>query len=174
MGYTITITIISILAPSRERPAASIATVRSQKISILAPSRERHHRISIHLCTIGFQSSLPHGSDDGCAKMAIGLQNFNPRSLTGATVAPKTIHNKGGISILAPSRERLIDLVLSAVAVNFNPRSLTGATCSRCLSVNLTLISILAPSRERLSCFISSLPLRYFNPRSLTGATACL
>ena len=76
--------IISIHAPSRERPLPGLRFLRAsafqstlphgsdrrgesdmhgERISIHAPSRERHHRVSIHLRTIGFQSTLPHGSD---------------------------------------------------------------------------------------------------------------
>ena len=121
-------------------------------------------------------------------------ENFNPRSLTGATT----------------SRGQLFPHPR-----HFNPRSLTGATLLRCIIIGVSRISIHAPSRERhlvtvlqllgglfqstlphgsdvisLALFLiqdkfqSTLPHgsdarhhylsgqhRYFNPRSLTGAT---
>ena len=120
---------ISIHAPSRERrcnhtlyrlsclfqstlphgsdvvPLESITTLDG--ISIHAPSRERPKSPFWMRSTEQFQSTLPHGSDPtkySCLRIA---SDFNPRSLTGATLRP--CH--------AP---------LSSS--NFNPRSLTGAT----------------------------------------------
>ena len=144
-------------------------------ISIHAPSRERPYISSAS----GSYSS-----------------NFNPRSLTGATI-------KSGTSLVKDC--------------NFNPRSLTGATLGVPAMALRSDISIHAPSRERptgftndgrqlifqstlphgsdlqyfvqhmqaASAFQSTLPhgsdnppllsmmlyTRYFNPRSLTGAT---
>ena len=54
--------------------------------------------------------------------------NFNPRSLTGAT-----LHN-----MCSGGSEQY-----------FNPRSLTGATGEPAKGITLSLISIHAPSRER-------------------------
>ena len=100
------------------------------------------------------------------------MQDFNPRSLTGATI---------------------VFVKINAIMSDFNPRSLTGATISGILYNNLWLISIHAPSRERLPaqhflrrlrCISIHAPSRErrqhhkdvgertdFNPRSLTGAT---
>ena len=77
---------------------------------------------------IKFQSSLPHGSDaiaeadynlfeisilapsrerPAARNSSDGIYNdFNPRSLTGATRAQTYARSAGPISILAPSRER--------------------------------------------------------------------
>ena len=77
---------ISIHAPSRERPAAASEPMLQPRISIHAPSRER-----------------PRGGSQAVPIFC----HFNPRSLTGATIALLA-----GISPLH----------------NFNPRSLTGAT----------------------------------------------
>ena len=103
---------------------------------------------------------------------ALHAGDFNPRSLAGATAPVGAISICSGISILAPSRERL-------------ERGAIGSCGSK--------ISILAPSRERhvngnkltgVMKFQSSLPRGsdritpycyvksgYFNPRSLAGAT---
>ena len=164
---------ISIHAPSRERLTDENNPLRRLIISIHAPSRERRNR----------HQARPRG------------RNFNPRSLTGATICqkrtdaelvfqstlphgsdrPADVH--GGqsvrISIHAPSRERRI---------------------FRHNQLNTCRISIHAPSRERPAELFGALqpsefqstlhhgsdPRRcqswlwryHFNPRSLTGATA--
>ena len=106
-----------------------------------------------------------------CGMVQYG-EDFNPRSLTGATAYSSQLAAQSKISIHAPSRERLKVMLLVMV---------------------LLLISIHAPSRERLyilyqtgllRSFQSTLPhgsdinfmllilkSRNFNPRSLTGAT---
>ena len=120
-----------------------------------------------------FQSTLPHGSDDNSNNMNIHINNFNPRSLTGATC-------------------RYYYKI--AIDANFNPRSLTGATRRSVFDRSHVYISIHAPSRERPTCLVSIIPRNrfqstlphgsdpptarerpvnhHFNPRSLTGATA--
>ena len=98
-----------------------------------------------------FQSTLPHGSDDNSNNMNIHINNFNPRSLTGATRWYSILNigyllfqstlphgsdrelilsiSEAVISIHAPSRERRCqDGAGRRIAVHFNPRSLTGAT----------------------------------------------
>ena len=100
-------------------------------------------------------------------------ENFNPRSLTGATYEQRARQQPTYISIHAPSRERLLIVKSYGSTIsNFNPRSLTGATkkgragkskgtsfqstlphgsdnlpCGQCIGCRL--ISIHAPSRER-------------------------
>ena len=120
--------------------------------------------------------------------------NFNPRSLTGATQRYHAFTKSFSISIHAPLRERLIcsvmvtplnrfqstlpygsDFLIVKIlvkSVNFNPRSLTGATSLHRDHLQLFFISIHAPLRERLSyrCSMPSSRVN-FNPRSLTGAT---
>ena len=97
---------ISIHAPSRERPAYSNQLSSQSAISIHAPSRERLRLMPVAV---------------------LATQNFNPRSLTGATAAiygsmkplafqstlphgsdakAAIIDTKRLISIHAPSRER--------------------------------------------------------------------
>ena len=97
-----------------------------------------------------FQSTLPHGSDDNSNNMNIHINNFNPRSLTGATC-------------------RYYYKI--AIDANFNPRSLTGATDFTKYINAVDSISIHAPSRERQGAYIKYFGGRHFNPRSLTGAT---
>ena len=76
---------ISIHAPSRERQQRYYIIRDSKTISIHAPSRERRL----------FSIVLLAETDD-----------FNPRSLTGATIAYYYKGTGGTISIHAPSRER--------------------------------------------------------------------
>ena len=78
------------------------------------------------------------------------LQNFNPRSLTGATFCTNPINNG---------------------TVNFNPRSLTGATVKVTRLLFYISISIHAPLRERRFLLAVLCSSWHFNPRSLTGAT---
>ena len=77
------------------------------------------------------------------------LQYFNPRSLAGATECQRQQYHAQFISIHAPSRERLCLAISIACSSNFNPRSLTGATKVVGGAVTLSEISIHAPSRER-------------------------
>ncbi len=99
-------------------------------------------------------------------------ENFNPRSLAGATLRPS--------------------LMLILEIMYFNPRSLSGATGGGIVAQLLeqfqsTLprgseadehllqavlrISIHAPSRERPGAHPAPCRARHFNPRSLSGAT---
>ena len=75
-----------------------------------------------------FQSTLPRGSDTARNILKIILNDFNPRSLAGATLAEYAPGRIRVISIHAPSRER----PLSDYDIFSTP-----------------LISIHAPSRER-------------------------
>ena len=146
-------TIISIHAPSRERPCDRQKETSQNKISIHAPSRERRdhaqHRQrfvyfnprslagatsgGILLCRLfQFQSTLPRGSDPlTLCTTSVGC-DFNPRSLAGATRVEQATSVAAVISIHAPSRER-----------------------QRCYHdwTHQFFISIHAPSRERQYCF---------------------
>ena len=119
-----------------------------------------------------FQSTLPYGSDGCKVSLRRNAIDFNPRSLTGATIninainsfnrisihAPlrerRTIYGeryeKKGISIHAPLRERQITGRHINRSIYFNPRSLTGATASHVAITSPHTISIHAPLRERL------------------------
>ena len=120
-------------------------------ISIHAPSRERHRLCQVFFCLADFNPRSLTGATLPAANLAFGVANFNPRSLTGATLPPDS---------------SLVEVV------HFNPRSLTGAT----FKTNGRIYSV---------SFQSTLPHgsdnpytgevdtnKYFNPRSLTGATA--
>ena len=76
-------------------------------ISIHAPSRERQLEAYQHIRD---------------------KENFNPRSLAGATPLSVLHTNDNIISIHAPSRERLSNSYSPLIFVYFNPRSLAGAT----------------------------------------------
>ena len=57
------------------------------EISIHAPLRERLSMIGlIRVATRAFQSTLPYGSDRLTQKHEFFIIDFNPRSLTGATI----------------------------------------------------------------------------------------
>ena len=57
--------------------------------------------------TLRFQSTLPYGSDVFAPVYRSAPRNFNPRSLTGATLCDHCKHDELVISIHAPLRERL-------------------------------------------------------------------
>ena len=75
-----------------------------------------------------FQSTLPYGSDGRPKRFTAAAVNFNPRSLTGATIAHASCSAAVNISIHAPLRER---------QVAYNASSSSSS------------ISIHAPLRER-------------------------
>ena len=91
-------TAISIHAPSRERRGKAFFDELQAGISIHAPSRERLIFFGYIYSSIGFQSTLPHGSD--------------------ACILPLIFPVKT-ISIHAPSRERLQCLSISTVKQEF-------------------------------------------------------
>ena len=119
-------------------------------ISIHAPSRERRVSAGDYKALPIFQSTLPHGSDNNLLPSNYPSSNFNPRSLTGATI---------------------VCWLLRLISSDFNPRSLTGATKYGDACYEVMYISIHAPSRERPTNTAASTQRIYFNPRSLTGAT---
>ena len=122
---------ISIHAPSRERRMVALLLVQLGNISIHAPSRERRTlRCSCH-----------------------GSEDFNPRSLTGATANYFQCRKFRGISIHAPSRERL------GTAQNFFVAPAFQSTL---------------PHGSDFLFLAYRLTFFYFNPRSLTGATLAL
>ena len=142
---------ISIHAPSRERHGQRYhAFTKSFSISIHAPSRERQWTISKKGCAKLFQSTLPRGSDGLLSSSFLRAEDFNPRSLAGATYDKLYDAINHDISIHAPSRERLQVCSSQVRILHFNPRSLAGATYY-----------------SRVYAYANS----YFNPRSLAGAT---
>ena len=142
---------ISIHAPSRERPACRAAELERAPISIHAPSRERRFGFALAVKFLNlFQSTLPRGSDQAQYQLAMAAlqfqstlprgsdltksttnstsNNFNPRSLAGATARTMMMSRHRSISIHAPSRERPNSKGRKVSLRNFNPRSLAGAT----------------------------------------------
>ena len=104
---------ISIHAPSRERLCVYTVLSTQRAISIHAPSRERlNMALKLTLSIIGFQSTLPRGSDCKYKYYICGHSHFNPRSLAGATARSNQNMILRLISIHAPSRERLNCLYL--------------------------------------------------------------
>ena len=144
---------ISIHAPSRERPSTCFVTVPITVFQSTLPRGSDLHQNRYCQKSIQFQSTLPRGSDNKrLAARPTVFQDFNPRSLAGATTATginfiislfqSTLPRGSDSATEEKSYSRFLD---------FNPRSLAGATCS---------------SRQQLSGI-----LRDFNPRSLAGAT---
>ncbi len=128
LRYISTNTIISIHAPSRERPwvlpSASFASYFNPR-SLTGATRPLRHYSDVPryfnprsltgatTCRFLamsyrrlFQSTLPHGSDFVHNRLHLHYINFNPRSLTGATTFQTTHYILIVISIHAPSRER--------------------------------------------------------------------
>ncbi len=138
-----------------------------------------------------FQSTLPRGSDfRATTKFRLYCNNFNPRSLAGATLSTLFFGGCNSISIHAPSRERLryiLDLILFLLFQSTLPRgsdfkdwiytqngdiSIHAPSRERLAvispSVNASFISIHAPSRERLAVVMVSvrvLPFQSTLPR---------
>ena len=98
--------LISIHAPSRERPKYIMDRSHYNYISIHAPSRERLPTIK-RLC-IGRTISIHAPSRERLESLSklINSDYFNPRSLAGATDDHIRWSPVTGISIHAPSRER--------------------------------------------------------------------
>ena len=143
--------LISIHAPSRERPRAYAGRYDDLAISIHAPSRERHDFKIIR---------TPHNY-------------FNPRSLTGATSRTGDYGNFSVISIHAPSRERPSSLSLKdaifiiSIHAPSRERPLVKLTTFLAARFQSTL-----PHGSDLDLHYNLLLEIYFNPRSLTGATS--
>ena len=76
------------------------------KISIHAPLRERPWCDRQKGCLRTFQSTLPCGSDVFFLFFVLQCNDFNPRSLAGATERFAWLIHPGTISIHAPLRER--------------------------------------------------------------------
>ena len=97
---------------------------------------------------------------------------FNPRSLTGATSPSPYVVPIAAFQSTLPHGSDLTLLLRSISLLHFNPRSLTGATWLVALGYQMSNISIHAPSRERPAALRPCCRrVHDFNPRSLTGAT---
>ena len=102
-------------------------------------------------CRRLFQSTLPHGSDSG--RDTLYVEYYVISILAPSRERLHDILGRLGalhISILAPSRERHCYGYVICSFFYFNPRSLAGATICSDANWAWMSISILAPSRERL------------------------
>ena len=149
-----------------------IKGVQRNVISIHAPLRERPRYSFSSWLRAAFQSTLPCGSDSSTIRQSTTNDNFNPRSLAGATQVFLFFVVTCSISIHAPLRERHITnkllLVVFVISIHaplrerptishfafvygydFNPRSLAGATKANDWAIRCVHISIHAPLRER-------------------------
>ena len=121
-------TAISIHAPSRERRQLFNSVKLAGIISIHAPSRERRRR----------------------GKMLWTTSDFNPRSLTGATLVTDDVLDKiQKFQSTLPHGSDTHARRPADRAGYFNPRSLTGATHYKLFKCWIISISIHAPLRER-------------------------
>ena len=77
---------ISIHAPSRERPYKVFLLADSIRFQSTLPHGSDLTSLPCTTFLIKFQSTLPHGSDLWLILIIAIKINFNPRSLTGATV----------------------------------------------------------------------------------------
>ena len=142
-------------------------------ISIHAPLRERRPaHLPAHYQSVQFQSTLPCGSDLLLPLFFYLLNDFNPRSLAGATYFSHVFHLLFNISIHAPLRERPACPIWQGFAAGFqstlpcgSDRQAVGDGCVLCISIH-------APLRERLQAYwLRIMTDDNFNPRSLAGAT---
>ena len=99
-------TSISIHAPSRERLPLRPTDGENPCISIHAPSRERPLRGQLTDYMDNFNPRSLAGATPSPPEYAPNLLYFNPRSLAGATLRSTGLDYGDAISIHAPSRER--------------------------------------------------------------------
>ena len=140
-----------------------------------------------------FQSTLPRGSDASagprkkqlynisihapsrerpyCITIEDKKQNFNPRSLAGATLQGSVAWWLYKFQSTLPRGSDILQRSIRLAPRNFNPRSLAGATLIASGWGEHFIISIHAPSRERRHNIYPCAARAYFNPRSLAGAT---
>ena len=105
--------------------------------------------VVVMVLVIIFQSTLPRGSDNTDDDKVFGYQDFNPRSLAGATLE-KDLRTKDleFQSTLPRGSDKALFGAWNHFA-DFNPRSLAGATLNKEIYAQGNEISIHAPSRER-------------------------
>ena len=145
------------------------AILDTMTISIHAPLRERP-LTSTDVKVVS--STLPYGSDYEAPACPFDTDDFNPRSLTGATRSCCFDSCPLPISIHAPSRERrdvALRYIYDPLFQSTLPRGSDGISYYIRREIR---ISIHAPSRERLDIYAEQCTPTYFNPRSLAGATS--
>ena len=148
----------------------------------------------MHLCLSVFQSTLPRGSDDRLGKLTLAYaisihapsrerqlsgtlrrnaENFNPRSLAGATLCRAVIEDSVIVfQSTLPRGSDDAEARRTRRARNFNPRSLAGATQQayhrQAARANFNPRSLAGATIYLLAVKTN---FKNFNPRSLAGAT---
>ena len=79
------LSIISIHAPSRERPTAKLDEELTKIFQSTLPRGSDGISVSTRMSSLIFQSTLPRGSDAFLPRRFWPHYHFNPRSLAGAT-----------------------------------------------------------------------------------------
>ena len=162
-------------------------------ISIHAPSRERPLRHLQPTQRQAFQSTLPRGSDVQLKTPSVDTLDFNPRSLAGATSFVNAIKVSRNFNPRSLAGATVITLLITMYRQKFQS-TLPRGSDARCIEqvtpierFQSTLprgsdtlkgrivtgmdISIHAPSRERRNSLYGRYFWLNFNPRSLAGAT---
>ena len=120
-----------------------------QFISIHAPSRERQLIMSSTTIVLIFQSTLPHGSDRWYSILNISHLLFQSTLPHGSDAGHGVTLYYSGISIHAPSRERLRDVREVIHYTQFQSTLPHGSDPLHDIDTVVRGISIHAPSRER-------------------------
>ena len=102
-----------------------------EMISIHAPLRERLLLVTYICPRRIFQSTLPCGSDINKVILHSKADNFNPRSLAGATFLIIILNFSNVFQSTLPCGSDVLESSWVATSSNFNPRSLAGATAGR-------------------------------------------
>ena len=142
---------ISIHAPLRERQSLSFDCLVSQLFQSTLPYGSEEKIDDKNNSQAIFQSTLPYGSDLAWPSLRWNkLTDFNPRSLTGATVTLRIKTVRVKISIHAPSRERPGNRARRSdnqqISIHAPSRERPNFNKDEIFRV---VISIHAPSRER-------------------------
>ena len=121
--------VVSIHAPVRVRQANFQLKSSRSGVSIHAPVRVRHgidKHVSIWTC---FNPRTREGATGGNYIEGLDWQGFNPRTREGATTAHCSACSEGTVSIHAPVRVRLSNMIFYLSKLDcFNPRTREGAT----------------------------------------------
>ena len=142
---------ISIHAPSRERLGTRFSVLLMSTFQSTLPHGSDSLMLIATFSTYLFQSTLPHGSDLRSYRRYFGsrisihapsrerpavysiyvldINDFNPRSLTGATLYGSFVWGAGSkFQSTLPHGSDGVQQWWHCLCTNFNPRSLTGAT----------------------------------------------
>ena len=144
------LSVISIHAPLRGRPASLPPWAAPTRISIHAPLRGRRTGLMRLDLTSKFQSTPPCGGDVSTLENREKATDFNPRPLAGATAVRRLDYRRPAISIHAPLRGRPGQLGIAPCKTRFQSTPPCGGDAA-----------------------LAQIPSiwQYFNPRPLAGAT---